>query len=492
MARIACLLVPDLPVAAVCRADPELARRPLVLTDAPGAHARVVAACVRARAHGIRPGRHTAAQARAYAPELIVRRRDPAAEASTTRALVDVAASLADRIEPRARRRALPRRRGLDASTAPRRARRRTSRAARIGVEARAAVASSMTTARLAARHGHGTEVVAAGTDRGFLAPLPMDALDPEPAIAATLARWGVHTLGDLALLPAAEIATRLGPAGAALVRAARGDDERPLAPQTFDHAVEEATALEFAIDNVEPLLFALRGLVLRAIERLGLSGVGCAHLGLALDLDDRSRDVRAIPLVAPTRDPKTLLTCLRVDLEARPPRAAIVRVVVTATPALVRATQLGLFRPAGPAPERLATTLARLGALCGAGRVGTPIAVDSHRPGDAAVAAFGPSPPASPASVSEPSPCRLVIRVIRPPRALDVFTERDAPCFVRGAGLGGRVVGVAGPWRVATEWWSEASCMRDYYDLELTDGGIYRCFRDRRSGAWFVDGAYD
>jgi hypothetical protein len=62
----------------------------------------------------------------------------------------------------------------------------------------------------------------------------------------------------------------------------------------------------------------------------------------------------------------------------------------------------------------------------------------------------------------------------------------------VRDAGLGGRVVGVAGPWRVATEWWNDSSCMRDYYDLELTDGGIYRCFRDRRTGTWFVDGAYD
>jgi hypothetical protein len=53
-------------------------------------------------------------------------------------------------------------------------------------------------------------------------------------------------------------------------------------------------------------------------------------------------------------------------------------------------------------------------------------------------------------------------------------------------------VVGVAGPWRLATEWWQDVACLRDYYDLELTDGGIYRCFRERRTGAWFVDGAYD
>src|SRR5512147_1382238 len=102
MARIACLVVPDLPVAAVRRADPDRAG-PLALTDGPGAqsasHVRIVAASADARALGVRPGRHTAAQARALSGDLIIRPRDRAAEESARRALVDVAASLADRIE---------------------------------------------------------------------------------------------------------------------------------------------------------------------------------------------------------------------------------------------------------------------------------------------------------------------------------------------------------------------------------------------------------
>ena len=46
--------------------------------------------------------------------------------------------------------------------------------------------------------------------------------------------------------------------------------------------------------------------------------------------------------------------------------------------------------------------------------------------------------------------------------------------------------------WRVAAEWWSESGCTRDYYDLELSDGGVYRCYRDGASEQWFVDGVYD
>src|SRR5512135_479695 len=95
MTRIACLVVPDLPIAAACRTDPDLSGRPLVLSDGTG----VVAASAAARERGVRPGRQSVAQARAIGVDLVVRPRDDAAERSAVRALLDVAASLASRIE---------------------------------------------------------------------------------------------------------------------------------------------------------------------------------------------------------------------------------------------------------------------------------------------------------------------------------------------------------------------------------------------------------
>jgi protein ImuB len=489
MPRIACLLVPDLPVAAACRADPDLAGLPLALSDGGGTHAPVVAASAKARERGVKPGRQTVAQARAIAHDLVVRPRDVAVERSAVRALIDVAASLASRIEATDDGAVF-----LDASgtghlvaSEAGLATALVARAARVGLTARAGVGASMTVARLAALRG---EVVAPGTELGFLAPLPLACLVPDPALATTLAHWGVHHLGDIARLPEAEVATRLGPAGAALVRAARGEDERPLAPQPVRGAVEEAISLEWALDTMEPLLFVLRGLLDRIIARVGLEGIGVARLRLGLGLEDRSRDERTVPLAAATRDAKTLLACLRIELEARPPRAAVARITLAAEPAVVRAAQLGLFHPPGPAPEQLATTIARLAALCGADRVGAPAVVDSHRPGAAAVAPFTP---ANGASTTPPRPgCRLVVRALRPPRPVEVFCDRDRPDFVRGDGLGGRVVAAAGPWRLVAEWWSDGGCARDYYDLELSDGGIYRCFREQAPARWFVDGVYD
>jgi protein ImuB len=185
VSRIACLLVPDLPVAAACRADPGLAGLPLALCAGTGAHAPIAAASRAARARGVRPG-HTVAQARAIATDLVVRTRDPAAERSAALALADVAASVASRIEVATDGAVL-----LDAAGAchlvPSEAGLATAlvaRAAHVGLDARSAVGSSMTVApqsstpRTASRSPRGAE-------RGF-SPLPFSASRPIPP-AATL-----------------------------------------------------------------------------------------------------------------------------------------------------------------------------------------------------------------------------------------------------------------------------------------------------------------
>src|SRR4029450_4640363 len=99
MSRIACLLVPDLPVAALCRADPTLLDRPLLVAEGHSAHGRIRCPARPAPARGAPPGVHGVRQARAFPADLVVRPRDRAVEASAGRALADVAASLPSRCE---------------------------------------------------------------------------------------------------------------------------------------------------------------------------------------------------------------------------------------------------------------------------------------------------------------------------------------------------------------------------------------------------------
>jgi hypothetical protein len=100
-----------------------------------------------------------------------------------------------------------------------------------------------------------------------------------------------------------------------------------------------------------------------------------------------------------------------------------------------------------------------------------------------------------------------MVLRAIRPAEELEVMCTRNSPEFVRGNHICARVVSLAGPWRRQGEWWaatqskedsaawpnnSPAAYYRDYYEIALADGAVYRIYRDLSTGKWFADGIYD
>jgi hypothetical protein len=200
----------------------------------------------------------------------------------------------------------------------------------------------------------------------------------------------------------------------------------------------------------------------------------------------------------------------------------------ITVEPRAPRAAQADMFAPPCPTPERLHVTLARLAALCGPGKVGTLMPRNSHLPDAVELGLFAPRPAVAPApalsqngttamadrdAMKNPVAAgdaltQLAVRAIRPPHQIEVLCTRGGALeFVRGAGFGGRVVSCAGPWRIAAAQshigqidnddggdnrQRAPGAARDYYDVALEDGGVYRLLCDLRSGDWYVDGIYD
>jgi protein ImuB len=264
--------------------------------------------------------------------------------------------------------------------------------------------------------------------------------------------------------------------------------------PRTF----EEVLDLEYGVDRIEPLIFVLRRLVECVTGRIELYGLGCKELELGLELEGGGRDFRTIVAAAPTTDHKIFVTLVRAELEARPPTHAVTKLAVAGAATRIAPAQLDLLRPAGPAPAALAAMLARLAALCGPDRVGVLRCADSHRP-DAVelrqfVGAVSSRLRADPreSTTNAGTVVRLALRAFRPPVPLEVFENRGTLDYVRGNGFGGRVVHWAGPWRLRGEWWTADPYAREYYDVELSDGGVYRLYRDARSSSWLADGMYD
>jgi protein ImuB len=382
------------------------------------------------------------------------------------------------------------------------------------GVQIRVAIAGTRTAARLMVRHRAGITVIAPGTEADALASLPialLGELDPQPdwELGVTLRRWGLRTLGDFAALHSDDVAARLGQDGVRWQRLARGEDATPLVPSVPEERFEQALDLEWPIDELEPLAFVL-GRLLEPLEaHLERRGRGAAVLHVRLFLvksAGETRDVheRSLQLPTPIRDARTLRTLALLDLESHPPAGPIDRVVVAVDPTPARIVQFSLITRPLPSPEQLSTLMARLQALMGETRCGSPALVDSWKPGAFEMTSFVPR--AGNVAVPAASPVSLALRRFRRPVPARVRIADGKPARVtidrRGMGGGGVTGGAgggvsvcAGPWRTSGQWWRKSESDgwdRDEWDVTLTDGATYRLFRARDTEQWFVDGVVD
>jgi protein ImuB len=326
---------------------------------------------------------------------------------------------------------------------------------------------------------------------------------DAGPDVADLLAifeRWGLRTLGDLASLPRGNLRARLGPTGVRLHQAACGEDVTPLVPTVDPPAFVERIELEWPIEGLEPLSFVLSRLCDALSLALERADRGAVAITTRLGLVTRATHERTLTIPSPMRDARVLRTLIVLDLESHPPPAAIdvVEVRVDVTPG--RIEQRSLLARTVPAPEDLATLLARLHALMGDTRVGAPALVDTHDERAVAMSAFSVRPQAPGPRPKADERRKLpggIVRRFRLPIAARVDVERGTPVRVDPSGRdlpGGRVVACAGPWRSSGLWWSIDGGSWDRYewDVEIAGGTIYRLARGRERGQWEIDGVVD
>ena len=140
-------------------------------------------------------------------------------------------------------------------------------------MEAEIGIAANKEIAYIAARCG-GIRVIDAGRDTEFLQWVPLELLELDPDVELQLERLGIRRLGDLARLDAKELGTRMGAGAVELVRLVSGQTGGPLATRPPAEIFIEKTALEYAIELLEPLSFILRGLLERLIARLKVRGL--------------------------------------------------------------------------------------------------------------------------------------------------------------------------------------------------------------------------
>jgi protein ImuB len=369
-----------------------------------------------------------------------------------------------------------------------------------LGFSARIGIAATPDLALLAAHSASPVRVVEQAVD--FLNPLPLEALSadlamcPEDVQAAReeafrlLHRWGIHTLGGFAALPREQVVARIGSVAAELWDRAAGRAARPLrlvrAPEVFAEAME----LEHEVETLDPLLFILRRFLEQLATRLEATYRVAAMLELRLTFREGDPHRREFRIPAPTCDVDVLFRVLSTHLESVTAAAPIVGVVLSAQPARPERKQFSLFESGLRDPNKFFETLARLHALLGTDRAGTPVAENTYRP-DAFHLATPRFEETSPAPMPSASASQLgpPLQRYRPPLPANVQELNGRPVRVFSEKAFGEITGTHGPWRGSSDWWAERAWERVEWDVEVR-GELYRLAQ--QGGAWFIDGAYD
>jgi len=529
----ASIYVPDFSIQAVVRAEPALRQQPVALVDGCPPLERVVAINEAAARGGLDLGmtKSQAIQFRSIAIRLRSRVQEEAAHA----ALLDLGWSVSPRVEDTAPDSIVVDLTGLaslfgsEETIAPLLAR----RASDLGLSVHVAISSNLEVALHAARGFPGITVIPPGEESRRLGALPVQVFSPPAEMIEILERWGVRTCEALAKLPVLELSERLGQQGLQLRQCARGASLRSMILAEPKLCFEEEMALEYAVEELEPLAFLLARLLDQLCARLSARSLSACAIRLRFELDNSSENESAPPLnphvggrevkiyekrftlPVPMRDSKMLLRLLRLHLQSDSPHAPIVRIFLAADPAAPRVRQEGLFLPSAPDPEKLELTIARLANLVGNSHVGSPRLIDSHRPDAFEMSRFIPlhnAPETRQKNIDVPGDRETIaaFRVFRPAPRAKVTLREGRPVHISFPNMHGKVAAASGPWRTSGEWWREDAWHREEWDVEIdrpslssantiensssveAQRGIYRIYYDTLLQAWFVAGMYD
>jgi protein ImuB len=347
--------------------------------------------------------------------------------------------------------------------------------------------------------------------------------------IFAILHKWGIHTLGQLAALDKEQLAARLGPEAIRMWERANGRSSRLLKLIRPPESFEESFEFEREIETAEPVLFMLRRFLEQLAVRLGAIYLVAKQLTLRITFAN-SRQVRdgtdssdwqkepalagkqsyerVFKIPQPTNDVDLLFRMLQTHLENFRSKHPIVAVALSAEPIKPAAEQFGLFETTLRNPHQLSETLARLSALFGSNRIGTPVLEETHRPDPFHMEPFswqlnsaadnGGRSSATPGSQREPrklsgSPLHILcpaLRRFRPALSASVLEDEDIPAHVINAERSGKIIEQRGPYLLSGNWWDEKSWRRAEWDLQLENGELVRAYE--HDGVWKIDGVYD
>jgi nucleotidyltransferase/DNA polymerase involved in DNA repair len=375
---VACILIPGFELRAALRDRPRLGLQSAALAPLPGTEPLLGPVTAIAEAAGVRPGMRLG-EALATCPSLVLVEHDPAAVEEAWEGIVrrlEDAGFAVEPVEPGCLyfdTRGVERLYGGVAGVL-----KRALRAIGATWEAQAAAADRRFAALAAAAIARPGQALVVSDERAqeFLAPLPLTLLPLEDERREELERLGVKKIGQLAGLPGAAVAERLGPDGRRAWSLARNEDSAKVSARRPPAEIAERLEFPEALANELTLRRALTALLDRILARSERGGREIRKVALSARLVGGGSWRRTVTLREPSAERGVLRAALGPKLSELPaPVLALGVELLSLSESSGR--QLALVQPEGDERKaRLREGLRQVRASAGAGAVASVVEV--------------------------------------------------------------------------------------------------------------------
>jgi DNA polymerase-4 len=368
--------------------DPALRDRAFAVGGSPESRGVVSSASYAARQYGVRSAMPMA-QAVRLCPQLVVVRPNFPAYRAASQQVMERVRALTELVEQISIDEAFLDATELGEDGATIAARLQASIRAELDLSCSIGVASNKLVAKVATDVGKGLVrsgqmpqaicVVPPGDEAAFLAPLPSTALwGVGPKTGARLAELGIHTIGDIAAWPAADLARRFGQHGEDLARRARGLDDRPIVTERAAKSISQETTFARDVSDQAALERTLRAQAEAIAQQLRRKELAGATVKLKIRWPDFTTPTRQLTLPQPTDEAEPIAeAALRLFRQIWPRGQAVRLIGVGVSGLAAPPRQLSLWDvPAAPTPAeqqrqaRVQAALAAIQARFGAGLV--------------------------------------------------------------------------------------------------------------------------
>jgi protein ImuB len=496
----ACLYAKEFPAQTLLRLRPELRDRPCVVMEGEPPLQQVCSLNTKGRLLGLAYGM-TSVEIETF-PSVAMLRRSLKEEASAKATLLECAGAFSPRVEDRSEDRAflcVIDIAGTEKLLGPADtvARNLLHRVKALGVSARATVSSNHHAAVSLAKGlspRTAVKIIPTGEEAITLAPLPLTVLDLTDDRAETFSLWGIRTLGMLADLPEKELIARMGEEGKRLRLLARGELPHLFQPTEPAFTLEERMELDSPVEMLHSLLFVVGMMLDQLILRAKARVLALASVSVVLTLEGKEPHTRTVRPALPTNDKQLWVKLIHLDLEAHPPHAALLSLILSAEPGNTSKVQLGLFSPQLPEPMRLDFTLARIRAIVGDECVGRAVLTDTHQQNSFRMGPFTVPAGSTAAICSVRSPSTA--RQLRPAENISVTLQSSRPKAFVFREKRYIVERTYGPWLTGGEWWNPYLWDLEQWDLVVRaqDSALLSCclMRDLMQDRWQMAALYD